>query len=168
MAISSVVVVAEDMGTDTIGAELAFTPGQRYPVEQVLRLYVQGQPFPRIGSPNRVVPAIVRVQMSYGRYNERRVPPTLEPDEHWLRELAFDATFRPGSWRVNGNQASVDITISAGLRDNTPPGQQSEPDDTYVAHIVVKALCIWTIETRKLSDLFRYILRYVPRFRSHL
>jgi hypothetical protein len=143
MAVSSIVVVADNLGIDTVGIDLAFAPGNPYPVEGDVRLYVQGQPFP-LRPPTSVVPAITNVHLSYGHFGEGQIPPPLEPDEHWLRELSFGAWYIAGSWRAAGNEATVDIGVSAGLRDNSPPGEQSPPDDRFVASITVQALCIWT------------------------
>jgi hypothetical protein len=161
MPISSVVVVADSLGIDTAGIQLAFTPGDPYPVEGRLRLYVHDQPLPQPQPPTRVVPAIQNVHLSYGRLGEGQQPPPLEPDEHWLRELSFNVSYVNGSWQVSGNQAHVDVVVRAALRDNTPSGESSEPDDPFVAFVDVQALCIWT--TRTFS--FWELLRRIPFFR---
>jgi hypothetical protein len=167
MAISSIVVVADSVGIDTQGIQVAFRPGDPYPVRGTVRLRVTGQPFPpprrrlvdlaRLsGPPTRVVPSIVAVHLTYGRLGEGQAPAPLEPDERWLREMTFGASFVGGSWRVNPADASVatlDVTVYAGLRDNTPPGEYSAPDDPFVAFFDVQALCIWTAEPIDLAGL---------------
>lgn len=155
MTINSIVVVADNTGIDTVGVDLSFAPGNAYPAEATLRLYVRDQPFPRTGAPTRVVPAIQSVHLTYGHYGAGQIPPPLEPDEHWLRELSFSVWYRRGSWRVTGNEATVDVGVSAGLRDNTPPGADSPPDDPFVAHVNVQALCIWTQSKISLLDRIR-------------
>lgn len=167
MAINSIVVVAEDtdasIGTPDIS--LSFARGSTYPVETTLRLTVRDQPFPEFVAPTRVVPAIQSVFLSYGRFDAGE--PTsraasgdlvgFAPDEHWLRELTFSARYTDGSWRVDRDGAAVDIVVSAGLRDNTPAGEASQPDDPFVAQFKVQALCIWTELTLSLLDRIRGI-----------
>lgn len=169
MAINSIVVVADNTGDDTSVNDLSFTPGSRYPVEGTLRLTVQDQPFPRTDAPTRVVPAIQTVLFSYGHSSEDPTEHTAAfvPDEHWLRELTFSATYVSDSWRVAGNQATVDIRVSAGLRDNSPAGEHSPPDDPFAAHVEVRALCIWTEETMPLFDRLRELTGVVVRPKHH-
>lgn len=155
MTFNSIVVVADDLGLDTVGIDLAFAPGDPYPIEGRVRLWVQDrQPFP-LRPPTRVVPTITNVHLSYGRFGGGQTPAPLEPDEHWLRELSFGASYIAGSWSAAANEATVDIRVSAGLRDNTPPGEHSPPDDPFVAHITVQALCIWTEATLTLWERIR-------------
>jgi hypothetical protein len=167
VAINSVLVVADNIGIDTSGIQLAFLPGDQYPVRGVVRLFVRGQPFPpptpafRLGwwstglsgPPTRVVPTISSVHLSYGRLGQGQAPAPIEPDEHWLRELTFNASYVRESWEVHGDEATVDIQIEAGLRDNTPPGEQSVPDDPFVVFMNVQALCIWTAQITALSTI---------------
>jgi hypothetical protein len=146
VGITSVVAVADNIGFEGGGIQLAYTPGDAYPLSGRTRLFVRGQPFPA-AAPTRVVVAVTSLWLSYGRFGEGSQPPPLEPDEHWLRELAFDAGYRQGSWAVSGNEASIDVNVSFRLRDNTPGGEDSEPDDPFVAFLDAQALCIWTTKT---------------------
>jgi hypothetical protein len=155
MAISSVVLVADNAGIDTVGAELVFMPGGSYPATAEMALYVREQPVPsavpglldRItgaaaGPPDRVVPAITDVRLTYGRLTRDSQPPRIEPADHWLRELSFSASYVRDSWRVVDGVPRLLLAVSAGLRDNSPPGDM--PDDGFVAHLDAQALCIWT------------------------
>lgn len=146
MAISTVVAVADDTTMEGGGVSLSFEPGDSYPIQVNHRLYVRDQPFPRTEPPTRVVPSIIAVQLSYGRFTEGQSPPAIEPDEHSFRELTFYADYTRGSWQVNGTEGSVELGFSAGLRDNSPSGERAEPDDPFVAYLLVQALCIWTTE----------------------
>lgn len=146
MGLSSVVVVADNIGIDTSGIQLPFTPGDTYPVGAAVQLTVRNQPFPP-GPPTRVVPVITAVALTYGRFGVGQDPPPIEPEEHSLRELAFDAVYRAGSWSASGNTATLDIAVSAALRDNSPSGEDSAPDDPFIASLEVRAICIWTTDT---------------------
>jgi hypothetical protein len=151
MGITSVVAVADNIGIEGGGLDVVYTPGDPYPPSGQTRLFVRDQPFPH-DPPNRVVVAVTSVCLSYGRFGEGSQPPPLEPDEHWLRELGFDAGYRQGSWAVSGNEASIDVGVTCRLRDNTPGGEQSEPDDAFVAHVDLEGLCIWTTVTLTLLE----------------
>jgi hypothetical protein len=39
------------------------------------------------------------------------------------------------------------------LRDNTPAGEDSQPDDPFVAEFKVQALCIWTESTDVIGNI---------------
>ncbi|MGN6558560.1 MAG: hypothetical protein ACTHLH_11210, partial [Solirubrobacterales bacterium] len=133
MNITSVVAVADLQGIDEPPA-LVFEPGHPYPVQAVLHLRVHGQPFPQT-EPTRVVPNFAGVTVSYGRELRDQSPPGFEPADHYFRELALNADYRPGpdSWHVEGDEARVALVVSIGLRDNSPAGMDSPPDDPFVA-----------------------------------
>jgi hypothetical protein len=164
MTISSVVAVAElPWQREAINSiDLSFGPRDSYPAVRPVHLEIRDQPIPA-GPPTRVVPAITGVWLSYGTSSNRlndAPDPAFEPAEHWLRELLFYAFFDRGdpmapNYRAVGDWASVTVGIGAGLRDNSPPGLDSEADDAFVAHVTVKALCIWTQETPALLDWIR-------------
>lgn len=154
MAITSVVVVADDETVEGGGSTLEFTPGDPYPVGGTQQLRVRQQPFPRPGPPTRVVPSIVEVQLSYGHFqsSDGVQPAPFQADEHSFRELRFSADYVPGSWQVVGDEGLLQVRISGGLRDNTPSGD-AEPDDPFIARLRVQAICIWTTEATLLDEL---------------
>ncbi len=158
MAITSIVVVADDETIEGGGATLEFTPGNTYPVRANHPLYVRNQPFPASGEPTRVVSSIVSLWLSYGHYDHgngvAQQPPPFVPDEHWVREVTFSADYVPGSWQVAGGQASLQVALSGGIRDNTPA---NGPDDAFVAYLRVQAICIWTTEVTLLEQLAREV-----------
>jgi hypothetical protein len=159
MAITSIVGVADGTGTVNIDDVQAFTftPGGEYPAEVKRRLYIKSQPFPRIGPPTQVVPAVVGAWLSYGKYGDQpQQPPPFEPEEHALREFTFNARYVDGSWQVSGSEASLEVSISAGVMDNTPSGEPPEPDDPFAARVDVRALCIWTTEVTLLDLLAEF------------
>ena len=171
MGINSVVVVADNAGIDSSGVEFAFQPGGRYPSAAQMTLYVQNSPVPPLnatiierltggtfGPPDRVVPAITDLQLTYGTLSSDSQPPRIEPAEHWVRELRFSAAYIRNSWRIVDGTAQLQIEVTAGLRDNTPSGD--EPDDPFVAYMYVQALCIWTRQPRS--------IRFVGRLRPSL
>ena len=158
MSISSVVVVADNQGIDTTGVEFAFVPGGGYPAEAVMTLTVSRPPWPpqtpslldrlrgaAYGPPDYVVPAITTVKISYGTFVEGTSPPPIDPAEHWIRELKFDAWYVRDSWQIQHGIPQVTIGVTAGLRDNSPSGD--EPDDPFIAFMDAQALCIWTRES---------------------
>ena len=156
MAITSVVVVADDDTIEGGGVTFAFTPGDGYPIGGPHQLFVRNQPFPRPGPPTRVVPSIVAARFSYGHFDTGngigQQPAPFETDEHSFREVSFSADYVPGSWQVVGEQGSLQVNISGGLRDNTPSGD-AEPDDPFIAYLRVQAICIWTTEFTILDQL---------------
>lgn len=148
MSISSVVAVADLRGVEGDTISFSFEPGDHYPVREVVHLYLRDQPFPQT-EPTRVVPTFAGVTVSFGRELGGQLPPRVEPADHYFRELALDADYRrgPDSWHVDGNEARVALEISVGLRDNSPAGMDSPPDDPFVAWLRLEALCIWTTQT---------------------
>jgi hypothetical protein len=155
MAITSIVVVADDQTVEGGGATLEFTPGGGYPVAANHPLSVKQQPFPHT-EPTRVVPSIVAARFSYGQFKPPdgvgQQPAPFEPEEHSFREVSFSADYVEGSWQVIDNQGVLRVTISGGLRDNTPSGD-AEPDDPFIAYLRVQAICIWTTEITLLDQL---------------
>jgi hypothetical protein len=148
MSITSVVAVADLRGIEGNALSFAFEPGDRYPVQEVVHLYLHDQPFPST-EPTRVVPTFAGVTVSYGRELGGQSPPRVDPADHYLRELTLNADYHrgPDSWHVDGSGARVAVQVSVGLRDNSPPGIDSPPDDPFVAWLRLEALCIWTTQT---------------------
>jgi hypothetical protein len=144
--ITTAIAVADNASIEGDSFTLEFKPGASYPDSAKVHLKVHDQPFP-LDPPTRVVPAILGVFLSFGHTAEGTQPPPIEPAEHALRELSFEADYVPGSWHVEGSRADVEIFVSAGLRDNSPSGD-SPPDDPYVAYVRLQALCIWTTEQK--------------------
>ena len=119
MAISSVVAVADNDTIEGGGAQFAFVPGDPFPISQNVALTVRQQPFlPQ--APSRVVPAITSVSLSYGRLTDNQSPPSVIPEDHYLRMFSFDAGYVQGSWQASGSTATLRIGLTAALRDNSP------------------------------------------------
>jgi hypothetical protein len=77
-----------------------------------------------------------------------------------FRRNGMTAGGEPPAWGMSRGQSEVDLLepliSSAGVRDNTPPGEQSQPDDPFVAFLNVQAPCIWTTQTKaSIFDVFR-------------
>ena len=162
MAQSSVVAVADNDGIDTSGVTFWFTPGDDYPPSGQVQLSIRNQPFlPQ--EPLVVVPAVTSVSFAYGAPEQGVQPPPLIPQDHALRELFYDTSYRRGSWAVSGSTATLLIDVDAGLRDNSPSGA-SPPDDPFRVHLEVRAICIWTQTAPTLLDQLLRDLRQVVRF----
>ncbi|HEY3764101.1 MAG TPA: hypothetical protein VGL44_03000 [Gaiellales bacterium] len=162
MALSSVVAVADNLGIDTSGVTFWFTPGDPYPPAGQVQLSIRNQPFlPQ--EPSMVVPAVTSVSFAYGAPEAGVQPPPLIPQDHYLRELFYDTSYRQGSWSVSGNTATLLIDAEAGLRDNSPSGD-SPPDDAFRCVLQVRAICIWTQPTPSLIDQIVRDFRRVIRF----
>lgn len=101
-----------------------------------------------VGSPHQVLPTITSIRLEYRQPPDdpfgRRTTTGLtvgDPEEHWLREVGFEASYVPGSWHVDGPRSgSLQISIAARLRDNTPT--DDNPEDPFIADATVHALCI--------------------------
>jgi hypothetical protein len=145
MALSSIVAVADNIGIDTSGVTLLFTPGSSYPAAGEVQLTVREQPV-LSRQPDVVLPAVTSVSFTYGELEEGVQPAPVIPQEHWLREIFYDTAYQQGSWRVSGNTGTLMIAVQAGLRDNSPSGSEP-PDDPFVCSLEVRAVCIWTETT---------------------
>jgi hypothetical protein len=145
MAISSVVAVADRSTIEGDSVDLAFVPGDTFPVSHNVALSVQGQPFPN-QPPTRVVPAITSLMLGYGRLTDNQQPPSVIPEDHYLRMLSFDVGYVHSSWQASGSTATLQVGVTVALRDNTPGGDDP-PDDPFVAILSVQAICIWTSTT---------------------
>ena len=86
MALSSVVAVADNIGIDTSGVSLVFTPDSGYPATNDVQLTVRNQPL-LSRQPDVVLPAVTSVSFTYGALEEGVQPPAVIPQEHWLREI---------------------------------------------------------------------------------
>ena len=145
MALSSVVAVADNIGIDTSGVSLVFTPGSGYPATNDVQLTVRNQPL-LSRQPDVVLPAVTSVSFTYGALEEGVQPPAVIPQEHWLREIFYSTAYRRGSWQASGATGTLVIDVEAGLRDNSPSGSDP-PDDAFVCSLEVRAVCIWTETT---------------------
>jgi hypothetical protein len=161
MALSSVVAVADNGGIDPQTGPFAFVPGDAYPPSKTIELAIRDQPFLR-SAPTAIVPAVAGASVTFGTLEQGTQPEPIIPQEHSLRELFFDATYMLGSWNGAGSTPTLRVNVSAGVRDNTPGGDDP-PDDPFVWFVAVRAICIWTQEAPTLLDqLVHDVRRVIP------